>query len=174
MSEWRLSLLERLVTLKMVFPKCFFVQKLIVRHIDATSSYFKSYSFLWKSRGWCGNIYLDWVKRRKSFRIGKFPNSTVTPWSLLFSAVAGNLGKSLRVIYKRAGCTNPIITRTKTPLNNFSALPIGVISHLTTRLEIFQIIYAAIVCEAKSFWHLLGNITNCKGLIPWFPKSNLS
>lgn len=119
-------------------------------------------------------IFGLWVKRRKSFRIGKFPNSTVTPWSLLFSAVAGNLGKSLRVIYKRAGCTNPIITRTKTPLNNFSALPIGVISHLTTRLEIFQIIYAAIVCEAKSFWHLLGNITNCKGLIPWFPKSNLS
>ena len=73
-------------------------------------------------------IFGLWVKRRKSFRIGKFPNSTVTPWSLLFSAGAGNLGKSLRVIYKRAGCTNPIITRTKTPLNNFSALPIGVIS----------------------------------------------
>ena len=115
-------------------------------------------------------IFGLWVKRRKSFRIGKFPNSTVTPWSLLFSAGAGNLGKSLRVIYKRAGCTNPIITRTKTPLNNFSALPIGVISSHDQTWK-FSNNLRGHSFEAKSFWHLLGNITDSKGLIPWFCKT---
>ena len=93
------------------FPKIFFPYhpNYSLSSMIGFPSILKVFLFLETGLRWCRNIYLDWVKRRKSFRIGKFPNSTVTPWSLLFSGVAGNLGKSLQVIYNTGFCTNPII-----------------------------------------------------------------